>query len=61
VPKGESVDCKYEVARKILEGFKITPTKALSQFENEKDFTTKIDKALDWYLERYKKKFKSYE
>ena len=57
--KGEKMDCKYEIAKKILEGFKITPTKALSQFENEKDFTKKADKAIDWYLEHYKKTLKA--
>jgi hypothetical protein len=56
-PKGESMEqskSKYEVAKEILDELSIVSTawETAKDIENEPE---KTEKALDWYLEQYKK------
>lgn len=51
---------KYEIAKQILDNFKIG-TISIRQFQNENlSETEKVEKALEWYLKQYKKVLKTF-
>ena len=62
-PKGDNMEqgkSKYEIAKQILDNFKIG-TISIRQFQNENlSETEKVEKALEWYLKQYKKVLKTF-
>jgi len=51
----EQCKSKYEIAKEIIDNFKIGSI-AIEKFQNENlSKSEHIEKALEWYLEQYKK------